>query len=112
MKTKTLLKGAVVAIVLFVGVTLLALSPGISCEGRVSDQYGSPIEDVYVRSTVNPELWNQTDANGHYFLSGLAPESTVEVVVPAGFSASGSTVSQPLTGQSNVVDFTLHDDSY
>lgn len=100
------------AIVLFVGVALLAFSPGIGCEGTVSDQYGYPVEDVCVRSTVNPALQDWTDMDGHYSLSGLSPNSTVEVVVPSGFSASGSTVSRPLTGQSNVVDFTLHDDSY
>lgn len=112
MKTKILLKGAMVAIVLFVGSVLWAGASGVSCEGIVSDQYSSPIEGIYVRSTVNPALQDMTGPDGHYSLSGLPQNSTVEVIVPSGFSELGSTVSQKLSGQTNIANFTLHDDSY
>lgn len=112
MKTKMLLRGAVVAIVLFVGLALFAGTSGVSCEGVVNDQYGSPIEGIYVQSSVNPAKQDRTDSDGHYFLSGLPQNSTVEVIVPSGFSESGSTVSQKLSEQSNIANFTLHDDGY
>lgn len=112
MKTRMLLKGTMVAIVLFLGATLFASTSGVSCEGIVSDQYGYPIEGVRVESTVNASQWNRTDKDGHYSLSGLEQNSTVEVEIPSGFSALGSTVSQELSGQTNMANFTLHDDSY
>ena len=112
MKTRMLLKGAMVAIVLFLGATLFASTSGVSCEGIVSDQYGYPIENIYVRSTINVSSQARTDKNGHYFLSGLEQNSTVEVEIPSGFSALGSTVSQELSEQTNMANFTLHDNSY
>lgn len=112
MKTKMLLKGTMVAIVLFVGAALFAGTSGVSCQGTVSDQYGSPIEGIWVRSTVNRASLDRTDSDGHYFLSGLSLNSTVEVIVPSGFAAISSTVSQPLSEQSNIANFVLHDDSY
>ena len=72
MKTQMFLKGAMVAIVLFVGAALFA---GTS-------------------------------------MSGIQAGSAVRVIVPAGFSAVGNTESEPLTQAENVVNFTLHDDSY
>ena len=40
MKTQMFLKGAMVAIVLFVGAALFAGTSGVKCEGSVVDQYG------------------------------------------------------------------------
>lgn len=45
-------------------------------------------------------------------MSGIQAGSAVRVIVPAGFSAVGNTESEPLTQAENVVNFTLHDDSY
>jgi len=112
MKTKMLLKGTMVAIVFFVGAALFANTSGVSCEGIVSDQYGNPVENVRVQCTDNTLLWNITGADGHYSMSGLPLNSTVEVIVPEGFHALGSTVSQKLSEQNNRVDFTLYDESY
>lgn len=112
MKTKLVLKSTMVAIVLFLGIALYASSSGVSCQGTVKDQYDSPVEGVWIQSTANSALRDKTDMDGHYSLSGLQQNSTVEVVVPSGFSAMGSTISQPLSQQSNVADFTLFDESY
>lgn len=112
MKTKILLKGTMVAIVLFLGTVLLAGSSGVNCQGTVSDQYGNPIEGIYVRSTSFTIKESVTDAMGRYSLTGLTQNTTVRVIVPTGFSASGSIESQKLTEQNNVINFTLHDNSY
>lgn len=112
MRAKMLQRSTMVAVILLMSAALFAGSSGISCEGIVRDQFGDPIEDVLVRSTVNAMWQDITDENGHYSLSNLPENSTIEVVVPEGFSSTESTESQKLIEQSNVVDFTLHDNSF
>ena len=47
MKTQMFLKGAMVAIVLFVGAALFAGTSGVKCEGSVVDQYGEGIVGIF-----------------------------------------------------------------
>lgn len=51
MKTQMFLKGAMVAIVLFVGAALFAGTSGVKCEGSVVDQYGEGIVGITVTTT-------------------------------------------------------------
>ena len=108
MKTQMFLKGAMVAIVLFVGAALFAGTSGVKCEGSVVDQYGEGIVGITVTTSVSAT----TNSLGRFSMSGIQAGSAVRVIVPAGFSAVGNTESEPLTQAENVVNFTLHDDSY
>ena len=99
MKTQMFLKGAMVAIVLFVGAALV-------------DQYGEGIVGITVTTTSGPSVSATTNSLGRFSMSGIQAGSAVRVIVPAGFSAVGNTESEPLTQAENVVNFTLHDDSY
>ena len=112
MKTKMFLKGAMVAIVLFVGAALFAGTSGVKCEGSVVDQYGEGIVGITVTTTSGPSVSATTNSLGRFSMSGIQAGSAVRVIVPAGFSAVGNTESEPLTQAENVVNFTLHDDSY
>ena len=107
MKTQMFLKGAMVAIVLFVGAALFAGTSGVKCEGSVVDQYGEGIVGITVTTTSGPSVSATTNSLGRFSMSGIQAGS-----VPAGFSAVGNTESEPLTQAENVVNFTLHDDSY
>ena len=102
MKTQMFLKGAMVAIVLFVGAALFAGTSGVKCEGSVVDQYGEGIVGITVTTTSGPSVSATTNSLGRFSMSGIQ----------AGFSAVGNTESEPLTQAENVVNFTLHDDSY
>lgn len=44
-----MLKGIMLAIVLYVRTVLLAGASEVNCQGIVSDQYGNPIEGIYIR---------------------------------------------------------------
>ena len=110
MKTQMFLKGAMVAIVLFVGAALFAGTSGVKCEGSVVDQYGEGIVGITVTTTSGPSVSATTNSLGRFSMSGI--QAAVRVIVPAGFSAVGNTESEPLTQAENVVNFTLHDDSY
>ena len=112
MKTQMFLKGAMVAIVLFVGAALFAGTSGVKCEGSVVDQYGEGIVGITVTTTSGPSVSATTNSLGRFSMSGIQAGSAVRVIVPAGFSAAGNTESEPLTQAENVVNFTLHDDSY
>ena len=111
MKTQMFLKGAMVAIVLFVGAALFAGTSGVKCEGSVVDQYGEGIVGITVTTTSGPSVSATTNSLGRFSMSGIQAGSAVRVIVPAGFSAVGNTESEPLTQAENVVNFTLHDDS-
>ena len=106
MKTQMFLKGAMVAIVLFVGAALFAGTSGVKCEGSVVDQYGEGIVGITVTTTSGPSVSATTNSLGRFSMSGIQAGSA------AGFSAVGNTESEPLTQAENVVNFTLHDDSY
>ena len=102
MKTQMFLKGAMVAIVLFVGAALFAGTSGVKCEGSVVDQYGEGIVGITVTTTSGPSVSATTNSLGRFSMSGIHAGSAVRVI----------TESEPLTQAENVVNFTLHDDSY
>ena len=107
MKTQMFLKGAMVAIVLFVGAALFAGTSGVKCEGSVVDQYGEGIVGITVTTTSGPSVSATTNSLGRFSMSGIQAGSAVRVIVPAGFSAVGNTESDPLTQAENEVNFTL-----
>lgn len=107
MKAKTLLKSMMVAVVLFTGAALFASSSDVTCEGVVTDTQGNPIADVLVQGVTDVTQKARTDADGYYFISGLQRNSAVRVIVPAGYVAEGSSISQSLTEDHNTANFTL-----
>ena len=112
MKTQMFLKGAMVAIVLFVGAALFAGTSGVKCEGSVVDQYGEGIVGITVTTTTGPSVSEKNNTQRRFSIYGIQAGSAVRVIVPAGIRAVGNTESEPLTQAENVVNFTLHDDSY
>ena len=112
MKTQMFLKGAMVAIVLFVGAALFAGTSGVKCEGSVVDQYGEGIVGITVTTTSGPSVSATTNSLGRFSMSGIQASLPFLKFLLAGFSAVGNTESEPLTQAENVVNFTLHDDSY
>ena len=112
MKTKILLKGAMAAIVLFIGVALMAGTSRVSCEGYVFDQTGEPIAGISVTTTSGPNVTAATNIDGHYSMSGIQSGAAVRVIIPEGFSALGRTESGALTEVENFEDFSLFDESY
>lgn len=113
MKTQMLLKGAVVAIVLFVGAALWAASSGVICEVTITDQYGEPISGVRINGTRadNTSCFERTDSEGSCTMTGLKRGTTVQVVPPAGYTVDGEDQSDPLNSPVNTARFTLHDGS-
>ena len=112
MKTQMFLKGAMVAIVLFVGAALFAGPSGVNCDGSVVDLYGEGIVGITVTTTSGPSVSATTNSLGRFSMSGIQAGTAVRVIVPPGISAVGKTESEPLTQAENVLHYTLHDDSY
>ena len=90
MKTQMFLKGAMVAIVLFVGAALFAGTSGVKCEGSVVDQYGEGIVGITVTTTSGPSVSATTNSLGRFSMSGiqaslpflkfLLPDSVLSVI--------------------------------
>lgn len=110
MKCKTMLRGTIVAIVLFFAGTVVAGNSGVSCSGDATDQNGQPIEGVEVISSFNG-VSTTTDGYGHYRMDNLSFGSTVSCEVPEGYTPTSSTTSQTLTKSENVKNFTFRENS-
>ena len=72
MKTQMFLKGAMVAIVLFVGAALFAGTSGVKCEGSVVDQYGEGIVGITVTTTSGPSVSATTNSLGRFSMSAVS----------------------------------------
>lgn len=70
MKTQMFLKGAMVAVVLFVGAALFAGTSGGKCEGSVVDQYGDGIMEITVTTTSGPFGFGNDQQSGPFFNVG------------------------------------------
>lgn len=93
---------------------MFAGSSGVSCNGIVTNQRGTPLYGVTVtgiRSDSEP-VSVRTVSDGRYSMSGLECGSTVQVIPLPGYTIENDGHSQQRFNPANTADFVLYDDSH